>query len=603
MKGKAESRSLPAGTFIVRTDQPLGKMAAYLLEPESEDGLLAWNFLDPDVKPGMVYPIARVMQSVSGTEAIQEVGKVEPLPLNMRWRQARFGHRFCIHRRRTLEPLGPRVIMNCWLAATVSGWSLIRSPAPSRASDVMKQLIDAYSSLDRVKNARGALERVDPGILVGEKNTALLSAANDLYYFDGATRKARPLTNSPEEEELSELSPNGAYAGFVKKNDLYVIDCQTGEERRLTKDGSPELLNGKLDWVYQEEVYGRDKFRAFWFSPDSQRIAFLQLDESPVPHYEVSDSISYRQTLEDTRYPKAGEPLPIARVWIVDIASGQLREVDLSQHPAEDRLVVRFTWSPTNECVVADSESNPNRTDRAKSGSCHGKTTRMLFEKSRGWIEVLGQPKFLPDGDFLWLSDLPDGRRHVHRFDVESRQLKALTRGDWDVADIVGVTADGKTALCHRYHQQPDRDTFDTCGYEHRSNRSRYRRGRHAQHSHVGRLSVLPRYVEQCQRTAAHDAQVGRWQSAPRDERSGQRSIPHAAHGKLAVDHHKSLRWLGSANGHHAAARLECCSRQAARVAACLRWTASTDGSERLGWQQLLVAPASVQPRLCSGVV
>ncbi len=130
VKGKAESRSLPAGTFIVRTDQPLGKMAAYLLEPESEDGLLAWNFLDPDVKPGMVYPIARVMQSVSGTEAIQEVGKVEPLPLNMRWRQARFGHRFCIHRRRTLEPLGPRVIMNCWLAATVSGWSSIRSPAP-----------------------------------------------------------------------------------------------------------------------------------------------------------------------------------------------------------------------------------------------------------------------------------------------------------------------------------------------------------------------------------------------------------------------------------------------------------------------------------------
>ncbi len=310
----------------------------------------------------------------------------------------------------------------------------------------MKQLIDAYSSLDRVKNARGALERVDPGILVGEKNTALLSAANDLYYFDGATRKARPLTNSPEEEELSELSPNGAYAGFVKKNDLYVIDCQTGEERRLTKDGSPELLNGKLDWVYQEEVYGRDKFRAFWFSPDSQRIAFLQLDESPVPHYEVSDSISYRQTLEDTRYPKAGEPLPIARVWIVDIASGQLREVDLSQHPAEDRLVVRFTWSPTNELWLQIQNRIQTEQTVLKVDPATGKTTRMLFEKSRGWIEVLGQPKFLPDGDFLWLSDLPDGRRHVHRFDVESRQLKALTRGDWDVADIVGVTADGKTA-------------------------------------------------------------------------------------------------------------------------------------------------------------
>jgi dipeptidyl-peptidase-4 len=47
------------GWFLVRTEQPLGLLAAYLLEPASEDGLATWNLLDRELQPHQKYPIVR----------------------------------------------------------------------------------------------------------------------------------------------------------------------------------------------------------------------------------------------------------------------------------------------------------------------------------------------------------------------------------------------------------------------------------------------------------------------------------------------------------------------------------------------------------------
>ena len=53
-------RTLPAGTIVVRTSQPLGMLAAYLLEPRSEDGLTTWNFFDDGLKAGEEFPVVRL---------------------------------------------------------------------------------------------------------------------------------------------------------------------------------------------------------------------------------------------------------------------------------------------------------------------------------------------------------------------------------------------------------------------------------------------------------------------------------------------------------------------------------------------------------------
>ena len=126
---------------------------------------------------------------------------------------------------------------------------------------------------------------------------ALIPHRRDLYYFDSESGAARQLTHSPAaDEKLAELSPDGKYVAYVQENNLWIVDTESTEQKQLTHDGSKELLNGVLDWVYQEELYGRGNFRAFWWSPDSRQLAFLQLDQSAVLNYQVSDSTSVRQT-------------------------------------------------------------------------------------------------------------------------------------------------------------------------------------------------------------------------------------------------------------------------------------------------------------------
>lgn len=55
------SRDIPRGTYIVRTAQPQGVLVVYLLEPQSDDGLVTWNFFDRELKPGANYPVMRLM--------------------------------------------------------------------------------------------------------------------------------------------------------------------------------------------------------------------------------------------------------------------------------------------------------------------------------------------------------------------------------------------------------------------------------------------------------------------------------------------------------------------------------------------------------------
>jgi hypothetical protein len=53
-------RELPAGTLKIEMTQPLARLAFYLLEPRSDDGLVDWNLLDEALGPeAKVYPIVR----------------------------------------------------------------------------------------------------------------------------------------------------------------------------------------------------------------------------------------------------------------------------------------------------------------------------------------------------------------------------------------------------------------------------------------------------------------------------------------------------------------------------------------------------------------
>ena len=57
-----KDQTIPAGSFSVGTDQPLSRLIVYLLEPESEDGVAAWNFMDRYFGDGSYYPIVKIIE-------------------------------------------------------------------------------------------------------------------------------------------------------------------------------------------------------------------------------------------------------------------------------------------------------------------------------------------------------------------------------------------------------------------------------------------------------------------------------------------------------------------------------------------------------------
>jgi dipeptidyl-peptidase 4 len=270
-----------------------------------------------------------------------------------------------------------------------------------------------------------------------EETGVLINQANDLFYYEFGSERAVRLTHNPEEELGESFSPDGRMIAFVRSNNLYVEDIGNQREHALTRDGNPKLLNGRLDWVYQEELYGRGNFGAYWWSPDSTRIAFLRLDEHPVPEFPVVDHIPLEQNLELTPYPKSGDPNPIVKLGLVNAAGGDVRWVDTYKYPAEDLLIVRVGWFPDGKRVWYQAQNREQTfLDLNSANPDDGKSSNLFRESGNAWVEVVdGGLRYLKDGSFLWLSDR-NGWRHIYHYGADGKLIKQVTSGDWDVRSI-----------------------------------------------------------------------------------------------------------------------------------------------------------------------
>ena len=274
------------------------------------------------------------------------------------------------------------------------------------------------------------------------EDAVLLNFANDLFYYELGSDKASRLTNNPEDEVGETFSPDGRMVGFVRSNNIYVLDLSSGRERRLTTDGSPQILNGRLDWVYQEELYGRGNFEAYWWSPDSSMIAYLRLDEHPVPEFTVVDQIPYDQKLEVTPYPKAGDPNPIVQLGVINASGGSTRWIDIYKYQPSDLLIVRVTWTPDSKKVAYQAQNREQTfLDLNFADSRDGKSATIVHETSKAWVAVLDNPNWLRDGSFLWQSERT-GWQHLYHYAADGKLLRQVTDGKWEIRSLEGVDED-----------------------------------------------------------------------------------------------------------------------------------------------------------------
>ena len=75
-------------------------------------------------------------------------------------------------------------------------------------------------------------------------------------------------------------------------------------------------------------------------------LAYLRLDENPVPSLPSSITFHITRQLEITPYPKAGDPNPIVQLGVVNAAGGATRWVDTYKYHPTDLLIVRVAWTP-----------------------------------------------------------------------------------------------------------------------------------------------------------------------------------------------------------------------------------------------------------------
>ncbi|HYO78792.1 MAG TPA: DPP IV N-terminal domain-containing protein, partial [Thermoanaerobaculia bacterium] len=274
----------------------------------------------------------------------------------------------------------------------------------------------------------------------GKKRAFVVTVGDDLYLYSLARNTATRLTSAPGAEEEATFSPDGTRVAFVRQNDLYVVDLN-GRERRLTTDGSKEILNGKLDYVYQEEVYGRDIWKAFWWSPDSTRLAFLQLDERQVPEYTIVDHIPYRLDLNVYHYPKAGDPNPRVKLFIAPASGGSRIEADTERYTSGEFLIVNVAWSADARSLTYQIQNREQYWLDLISASPQDGTSRTLFrETTKAWVDPLGNPVWRKDGSFLWQSER-NGYRHIYHYTADGTLLRQITSGEWEARDVHGSDA------------------------------------------------------------------------------------------------------------------------------------------------------------------
>ena len=257
----------------------------------------------------------------------------------------------------------------------------------------------------------------------------LFAGSSRLVLLDLGTMKPRTIVSGEKDVEDPKFSPDGKWISFVRDSNLWVTKIASGETKALTTGGSEEILKGKLDWVYPEELSAST---AYWWSPDSTKIAYYEMDERPVTRYPIMDMSSVTGAMQYTRFPQAGEANPIVRVGVVPVTGGETKWMDTGSNT--DVYLARVNWLPDGRRIAIQRVNRAqDRLDLLFVDAASGASRTILTESDKYWVNLSDDLYFFSDGKrFLWSSERT-GFRHYYIYDLAGKQLDQLTSGDWGI--------------------------------------------------------------------------------------------------------------------------------------------------------------------------
>ena len=241
-------------------------------------------------------------------------------------------------------------------------------------------------------------------------------------------------------------SPDSTMLAFTRANDLYVVTIADGKECRLTFDGTATVMNGYASWVYYEEILGRpSRYRAFWWSPDSKRLAFYHFDDTEVPMFPIYSPFGQDGKLRETHYPKVGEKNPDVKIGFVDVPAafdGHVSTIWADFDEKEDQYFGIPFWSDDSRTFyVAREPRIQNTLDLYAVSPVDGSKNVLYHEHYPTWLDWIEGMLFTEKGLYM-VRAFETGWQQIYFLGYDGT-VRRLTDGpNWRVA-LVRAEKDG----------------------------------------------------------------------------------------------------------------------------------------------------------------
>jgi dipeptidyl-peptidase-4 len=240
------------------------------------------------------------------------------------------------------------------------------------------------------------------------------------------------------------FSPDGTKIAYAKENDLYIYDIVLRNTTRVTNDGVKNaVINGITDWVYEEEFAF---VRAFDWSTDSKKLAYIRFDESEVPQFSMN---MYKKDLYPTsetfKYPKAGEKNALVSLHIYNLSGNISQPINLGNY--SDFYIARMKWTnDANLVSVQVLNRHQDNLDLIFVDATTASPKVVLNEKDKAYVDVTDNLTFLKDNSFIWTSE-KDGYNHIYLYDKNGKLKNQVTKGNWEVTSYYGFDEKTKTVF------------------------------------------------------------------------------------------------------------------------------------------------------------
>lgn len=283
-------------------------------------------------------------------------------------------------------------------------------------------------------------------IATGTEQIYRHSTRENYYVYD---RKTKTLTavSTGEKQMYATFSPDGNKVGFVRGNNIYIKDLASGKETQVTTDGlHNNIINGATDWVHEEEF----SFSvAYFWSPDSKKIAYYKFDESKVKEFSFDE---FNNQLYPSgykfKYPKAGEANSVVTIHTYDLASSTDKKMDIGN--VVDQYIPRIKWTmDANTLSIVRMNRYQNKLELLFNNASTGESKVVYTESCDTYIDIHeGQGDYVyftaDKGSFI-ITQEKDGFNHIYRYDMTGKLMNQITKGNWDVVSFLGIDEKTKT--------------------------------------------------------------------------------------------------------------------------------------------------------------